>query len=381
MVSLYSIVLIVIDTIALMSGSLILLWTYKKTKYLPHIMLSIGLFFQWIASALKFITAFFPENYIVLSDLGTTSDVGIVELLWAIDNIFLIAGIIIIFASFIYIRTNRFHPILNFISFLGGALVFALVYPDFTTIVYIQEVNSWSASYSPFVMLFIFPLILFFLGSFIFPLAYKIRKSTDKKMRWQLGMQIVGFSFVLIWAFLAAFTSAGLVSLIRPIMFDIGWFIWSLTVLMDPFNIMVSNAKVDQLMITTSSGLPVYYYDSKMSSYDISPDLTASVMAGIEKVLEEIVREKSELNTVIFGDQVVGVVNHGILNAYVFGGRFDKTLETVLHFLLQKIQEEESLIIQINSDYINLTPEGGQLLSEMIEESLKSVLILQAPKS
>ena len=42
--------------------------------------------------------------------------------------------------------------------------------------------------------------------------------------------------------------------------------------------------------------------------------------------------------TLAYEDTVIGITAVGFLRAYVFGERFDKTLETVLNVLLRDIQ-------------------------------------------
>ena len=105
-------------------------------------------------------------------------------------------------------------------------------------------------------------------------------------------------------------------------------------------------------MITTDSGLPVYYNDftsekkedekedkneaGKEGKKEVSIDLTSGLISGVTKALEEIKERKSELNTVVYKDKVIGTTATGFLQAYIFGERFDKTLETVLNVLLRE---------------------------------------------
>ncbi|MHA1401008.1 MAG: hypothetical protein ACTSQE_11730 [Candidatus Heimdallarchaeaceae archaeon] len=296
-------------------------------------------------------------------------------------NTLLIIGILFVFYSFIYFKTNTMHPIVNIASFIGGALVFAFIVPNFTVVEYNSIIDAWGAKYDIWISLLIIPLLIFFLFSFIIPILSKLMKTEEKNIKKQIMIQILGFTVIIIWAIIAGFTSNPLLRSIRPFLLPSGWFLWSLTLLIDPFNLMVSNAKVSQLLITTSNGLPVYYKDFTSHSEDeideeISSDLASGLIAGVAHTLEQIIEQKSKLSTVVYKDKVIGITSVGYLQAFVFGKRFDKALETVLNVLLNEIQESQSFGLNITPDYVDIDNTSRKILSLMVEQTLKRILVI-----
>ncbi|UJG41222.1 MAG: hypothetical protein K9W45_01860 [Candidatus Heimdallarchaeum aukensis] len=374
MISYYSIGLFLFEQLTFITSSIILFRTYKQTRFLSHFLLGTS-YLLWVFNSIgRFITSFFSENVIIFDNTR------LISLIWIIVNCLLILGMIFVFYSFIYFKTNRLHPIINIVSFLGGALFLAFIIPDFTELTYSEQLGAWSAKYSIWISVLVIPMLLFFIFSFILPISTKIVRTTDKDIRKQLFVQIVGLIIVIIWAFFAGFTSNAVLRAVRPFLMATGWFIWSLTLIMDPFNIMISNAKISQLLITTTSGLPIYYddftFDEKEVKSEISADLASGLISGVTQALEQIMERKSELNTVVYKDKVIGTTAVGYLQAYIFGERFDKTLETVLNVLLREIQDNPALALKITPNFVDLDGASGKILKLIVEKNLKRILVI-----
>ncbi len=253
---------------------------------------------------------------------------------------------------------------------------------------YSETLGAWTAKYSIWIPALTAPMLLFFIISFILPISTKLFRTEDPDIKKQLFVQVVGFIIIIIWVIFAVFSSNYILRAIRPFLMAAGWFIWSITLIIDPFNIMISNAKINQLLITTDSGLPVYYNDftsdkeevkkedEKEGKKEVSIDLTSGLISGVTKALEEIMERKSELNTVVYKDKVIGTTATGFLQAYVFGERFDKTLETVLNVLLRELQENPVLASKIDPGFVNFDETSEKLLKNIVEQNLKRVLII-----
>ncbi|UJG44027.1 MAG: hypothetical protein K9W46_02320 [Candidatus Heimdallarchaeum endolithica] len=374
MISYYSIGLFLFEQLTFITSSIILFRTYKQTRFLSHFLLGTS-YLLWIFNSIgRFITSFFSENVIIFNNTR------LISLIWIIVNCLLILGMIFVFYSFIYFKTNRLHPIINIVSFLGGALFLAFIIPDFTEIAYSEQLGAWSAKYNIWISVLVVPMLLFFIFSFILPIYTKLIRTTDKDIRKQLFVQIVGLIIVIVWAFFAGFTNNAVLRAVRPFLMAAGWFIWSLTLIMDPFNIMISNAKISQLLITTTSGLPIYYddftFDEKEVKNEISADLASGLISGVTQALEQIMERKSELNTVVYKDKVIGTTTIGYLQAYIFGERFDKALKTVLNVLLREIQDNPALALKITPNFVDLDGASGKILKLIIERNLKRILVI-----
>ncbi|MHA1416131.1 MAG: hypothetical protein ACTSRR_07710 [Candidatus Heimdallarchaeaceae archaeon] len=85
---------------------------------------------------------------------------------------------------------------------------------------------------------------------------------------------------------------------------------------------------------------------------------------------------KSELNTVVYKDKVIGTTAVGYLQAYIFGERFDKTLETVLNVLLREIQDNPALALKITPNFVDLDGASGKILKLIVEKNLKRILVI-----
>ncbi|MHA1115372.1 MAG: hypothetical protein ACTSPJ_04300 [Candidatus Heimdallarchaeaceae archaeon] len=374
MISYYSIGLFLFEQLTFITSSIILFRTYKQTRFLSHFLLGTS-YLLWVFNSIgRFITSFYKENVIIFNNTR------LISLIWIIVNCLLILGMIFVFYSFIYFKTNRLHPIINIVSFLGGALFFAFIMPDFTELTYSEQLGAWSAKYSIWISVLVVPMLLFFIVSFILPISTKLIRTKDKDIRKQLFVQIVGLIIVIVWAFFAGFTSNAILRAIRPFLMATGWFIWSSTLIIDPFNIMISNAKISQLLITTTSGLPIYYddftFDEKEVKSEISADLASGLISGVTQALEQIMERKSELNTVVYKDKVIGTTAVGYLQAYIFGERFDKTLETVLNVLLREIQDNPALALKITPNFVDLDGASGKILKLIVEKNLKRILVI-----
>lgn len=375
MISAYSIGLTTLEIICYVTSIVILFRTYGKTRYLAHLIQGISFCFLQVNSLLRFTTSFFNEEIILYETAGGIQ-LGLVGILWSLMNIFLIIGIYLLFFSFFYIKIGSFHPLLNLISIIMGAIIFAFSYPTFTELVFDTATGSWTANYNILVMLLIIPLFVVFIAFIIWPLAVKIRVSSYQEQKMQITLQVIGLGTILLWSLLAAFTSFNeILALVRPFLLPVGWIVWSLTLLMDPFNIMVSNAKVSQIYIATEDGLPFYFNDLE-GTQNISSTLAATIISGVKTALEELVRSEDKISVLNYEKQVLGIVSVENLRAYVFGERFDKILETVLRFLLQSIYNNPKVAFQLSQQVIALDEESSLEIQQMVDEALKSVLIL-----
>ncbi|UJG44077.1 MAG: hypothetical protein K9W46_02590 [Candidatus Heimdallarchaeum endolithica] len=112
---------------------------------------------------------------------------------------------ILVFYSFIYFKTNRLHPVVNIVSFLGGALFFAFILPDFTELSYSETLGAWTAKYSLWIPAITAPMLLFFIISFILPISTKLFRTGDPDIKKQLFVQVVGFIIIIIWVIFAFF--------------------------------------------------------------------------------------------------------------------------------------------------------------------------------
>ncbi|MBD3193353.1 MAG: hypothetical protein GF308_22145 [Candidatus Heimdallarchaeota archaeon] len=323
-----------------------------------------------------FITSFFERNTILFESKTGNFSAGNIDIFWSIMNITVIFSVYLTFFSFIYIKMNRFHPILNFVSLLTGGVLFAFSYPMFTTVSYNDTINMWVASYDTWILALVVPLFLFFTIAVILPLATKIRELTDQALKAQMIFQVVGLGMVLIWTILAGFTDVQIIAFIRPFIFPVGWFIWSLTVLVDPFNIMVSNAEVSQIYIATQEGIPIYFKDFE-GSQKISANLIATMISGITLALEGLVHQKDRLSVLNYENQVVGIVSVDFLTAYIFGERFDRTFETVLTFSLESLLDDPELMSVITPGSIEFTENNQQKVNDIVNKALRSVLIIR----
>ncbi|MHA1125060.1 MAG: hypothetical protein ACTSO7_12430 [Candidatus Heimdallarchaeota archaeon] len=373
MIGIYSIALFCIEVIAFTGCAFILFKTHSKTKYIAHLIQGVSFCFFLVNVILRFVTSFF-DTEVLIRETADGIAITVVGILWALMNIFLILGICLLFISFFYIKMNRFHPLLNLVSIIIGANIFVFSYPTFTVLEFDPIILAWKASYNILVTLLIIPLLIVFVISIFVPVITKIVKTSYKEQRNQMVVQLFGIFMVLTWSFLAAFTSYPTIALIRPFLLPAGWIIWSATLIVDPFNVMISNSSISQLYITTESGIPFYYKDLSESQY-LSSELAASVISGVKSALEELVQEE-KITVMNYEKQVLGIVQVGYLTAYVFGERFDHILETVLRFSLQTMIDTPKLDFVLNQQVLAMDDEFTLEIDNLINDNLKSVLVI-----
>ncbi len=347
----------------------ILLKTYRKTRFPSHAYLTISIVFFLLNSI---------TQLLMTSFLATTDEDG-AKLIWSIMNGFLIVAILFIFFAFMYVRYNRNHPATNVVSLFAGALILILVLPEFKTVTYDPTMQVWLSSYPPIVTLLILPMAIIGIGSFVVPIMRKLIRFKDRKVRRQLLVQTAGLCVLIIWAAFTGFTSNPILRTIRPFLLPIGCLIWSMTLIIDPFNVMVSNARLTSLIITTRNGLPIYGYDFEakkdIESMEIS-GLLSGVTSALEAISSKMTNDQAVLSEVAYKDKVMGVTAVGFLTAYVNGERFDRTLKVVLLYLLKIIQDDVLLQSSIKKDSVALTPADEQHLTTLITSSLARVLVL-----
>lgn len=374
MIGIYSIALFCIEVIAFTGCAFILFKTHKKTKYIAHLIQGVSFCFFLINVILRFVTSFFSTE-VLIRETADGIAITVVGILWALMNIFLILGIYLLFLSFFYIKMNSFHPLLNIVSIIIGANIFAFSYPTFTVLNFDPIIKTWKASYNTLVTLLIVPLLIVFVLSIFVPVLTKIRKTSYNEQRNQMIVQLFGILMVLIWSILAAFTKYSVIAMIRPFLLPAGWIIWSATLIVDPFNVMISNSKISQLYIATENGLPFYYKDLSESQY-LSSELAASVISGVKSALEELVQQEEKITVMNYEKQVLGIVQVGYLTAYVFGNRFDQILETVLRFSLQTMIDTPKMNFVLSQQVLAMDDDLTLEIDTLINDNLKSVLVI-----
>ncbi|MHA1417159.1 MAG: hypothetical protein ACTSRR_13015, partial [Candidatus Heimdallarchaeaceae archaeon] len=101
MISYYSIGLFLFEQLTFITSSIILFRTYKQTRFLSHFLLGTS-YLLWVFNSIgRFITSFYKENVIIFNNTR------LISLIWIIVNCLLILGMIFVFYSFIYFKTNR----------------------------------------------------------------------------------------------------------------------------------------------------------------------------------------------------------------------------------------------------------------------------------
>ncbi len=366
---LYNLLLFFVALIAYGISIFILVRTYRRTKFISHLLLAVSFCSFFISSLIRFVVSFI-------------TDLQIAQLSWSFMNTFSILGILLIFYAFMIIRFNKIPVIANLVSFFSGMLIVVLADDNYRTLTYNEQQSVWTSQYTFIVPILMLPMLIFFIISFILPLAAKFAKDTKGKVKGQFLSQIFGFSVVIIWAVLAGFTGVPALSFMRPFMLPLGWMIWSITLFFDPFNIMFSNAKIKQIILTNKTGLPFYTYSTKSDQQNQQQDeeyssiLESGLISGITSALERMAGRTSKLTSIAYQDEVIGLTKVDDLNAFVIGERFDKTLETMLNFLLYEIQQHLILKENITADFINLDEYINDVLKEMIERELRRVLII-----
>jgi hypothetical protein len=177
---------------------------------------------------------------------------------------------------------------------------------------------------------------------------------------------------------LIAFTGNDLIRSLRPFLFPLGVFIWSLTLAIDPINVMVSSAKLTDIVIINKCGLLVYDYDFKAKK-ETSDELVSALLSGVLGALEYIssraYKEKSTLSQVVYKDKVIGIISDGFLYAFVIGEQFDVVLGVVLKTLLKDLQTSPELQNAINENSVALTIEHNKIISQKVKDVLGRVLL------
>ncbi len=181
------------------------------------------------------------------------------------------------------------------------------------------------------------------------------------------------------WAAFTGFTSNPILRAIRSFLLPIGCLIWSITLIIDPFNVMVSNAQLMSLFITTRNGLPIYGYDFEakkpIESMEIS-GMLSGVTSALEEISGRITSDQALLSEVAYKNTVMGVTALGFLIVYVNGERFDRTLKVVLQYLLKAIQDDILLKSSIKKDSVVMSTTDDRHLTTLFKSSLARVLVL-----
>ncbi len=346
----------------------ILATTYKKMRYPAHLYLFIGFCLDFTMSICRFATGFFD----------TSNGADTVSYLWSIMNTLFVLGIYFVFFAFMFVRYNKTHLATIIVAFLFGLTLYLIITPEFRTLVFDPDIGAWVSEYSPVVMLAILPSVAVCIISFIIPLLSKIRNVHTNRSKNQLLLQLTGIAIVLGWGGLIAFTGNDVIRSIRPFLFPLGVFIWSLTLAIDPINVMVSNAKLTDIVIINKCGLLVYDYDFKAKK-ETSDELVSALLSGVLGALEYIssraYKEPSTLSQVVYKDKVIGVISDGYLYAFVIGEQFDMVLGVILKSLLKDLQTSPNLTKAINATCVALTVEHNKFIAQKVKDMLGRVLL------
>jgi len=103
MISYYSLGLFLFEQLTFITSSFILFKTYRQTNFLSHFLLGMSYVFWAFDSVGQFITSFFTQNLVIFDNVYLISSI------WSFFNCLLILGMILVFYSFIYFKTNKLH--------------------------------------------------------------------------------------------------------------------------------------------------------------------------------------------------------------------------------------------------------------------------------
>jgi hypothetical protein len=374
MISVYAIALVITEAIPYAVIMWILARTYHASKYPAHLYLMIGFTLNLGMAVIRFTTSAIGDQ------MG-----GFISILWSMMNLMFILGIFFVFFAFIFARYNKIHPITIIVALIFGFASCLVMLPEFRTLVYDASVGAWSSDYSFVLLLSIIPAMVICTISFVLPILFKIRAFRGKKVKkGPLFAQATGLVVVFIWAGMIVFTGNSLIRNVRPFLFPLSIFIWSFTLAIDPLNVMVSSARLSDLVITNKCGLLVFDYDFKHKK-ETADELVSALLSGVLGALEYISSrtydDKTTLSSVIYKDKVIGVVNEGFLFAFVIGEQLDMALTVVLHSLLRDLQAEPRYSDAITPTHIALSTENKVAISEKVQNMLDRILVVSTPIS
>ncbi len=219
-----------------------------------------------------------------------------------LGNAFIIAGYLFVYYGFLYYRTKQNAILANSVSLLAGIIICAMFYPGWVTVEYDPVFKRWTGQMYFVITILFIPLLLLFIIYWILPLIRYIRRGYRLTETKSGLFQLIGFSFLIIWAGSTAFSHIGMIGAIRGLIAYFPWIFWTLSIRSNPLILCHSKSKANWLLIMHESGIPLYYYSfSEKSPENI--ELASGMLSAIKYALEDIISSKTHLNSVNYQDK------------------------------------------------------------------------------
>jgi hypothetical protein len=287
-------------------------------------------------------------------------------------------GLLSMFFTFTYVRYNHFHPITNLASFDIGIVLSLLWIQKGNILVYDELLRTWVGHYNPFLGIFAFPMIILVLYAFIIPLLKKMKAIHEDNVQTQLFLQLLGISLMILWGFLGSFSSIRIIQVTRVFLLPLGWLFWSISLKLDPFNIIVSNASLTHIVLTTESGLPILVYNVKTNQnehYEIVSSLLMGIRTALEEVHHQILKKQTQLVENRYQDKVITLIKVNFLTAYLIGDRVDEIIKMVIQTVLNELLQEKEFFENIKDGSLNLSTSLINNITLKLSKAVKRVLV------
>ncbi|RMG21867.1 MAG: hypothetical protein D6732_26615 [Methanobacteriota archaeon] len=311
-------------------------FTYRKYRYVGH--LWVGISFSFILLSFVFskvVTLLIPDNLVFVS--------------WAIANVLLMAGILLIIFVSLINQYDRLPIRAHFITALTGILIGLLT--SRSNVEINVDKTGITAIYSPSVGLFSIILLSLFLGYIFRPLILKLKMNKLFIKRPHVIMLVVAYFLIVVWVALTPFTSNDVIRQFRPLIFSFGVMIWSLSLLTNPLTLAFTTTTVNTAIIANKTGIPLVSVDMK-SGEEIETTLLMGVLSAIKTSMESIVGDTG-LKSIFFQDSLLFFIpgKYTIL-IFILSGNASTNLELLGRYYLQNFEKKYRSDLETTKDVV-----------------------------
>ncbi len=315
---------------------------YRKTRYLPYLILILGFLLVIISSIFRFSLIFTKDPVYALNG-------------YRFLNAFLLPGIIAWVIGFIFFRFDRlpFHAVL--IAFLGGFTTAAFVFSKDIKVYYDEGFGNWNAAYPMYFFLFIGPLIIISLFEIVNPLIRKAKLINTSEERRVLYIMAIGLGLILFWGILAIFTFIPFIRYVRPFLLPFGWLIWALGASKYPLLLSFSSSRPLSLLITydeTSTTIFNYVFE-KNSEIEYNQELAGMLLSALSTATAEILGEESDRKIYQLENKIViqQKVPSMKLSIYLLATGYDRSILAALTYFSYLVSKRTHIPQYENVDF------------------------------
>ncbi len=235
----------------------------------------------------------------------TSTDLDILQNVIVAGNLCLVAGFWCVLLAILLAQFDHLPIFSHLVSLIVGMLAVLFLSPSEVHL----ELNPPRLSYTPAISILEAGLVAVFLIFAYVPLVKKMHRTKHILKEKHYLVLLLGYTVITAWALLLGFAQFEWVGIFRRYLLPIGLLLWNWALIYDPLTIIITQSRMQKLIVLTKTGLPLFSYDLEHDK-PLDTDLIAGLLTAIKSSVEEVMTSsKSALKSINFENSNLSVIN------------------------------------------------------------------------